>query len=270
MKANNKVFVVTGGGNGIGREVVLNLLNKGAKVAAIDINENTLNETVELAGDMSGQLSIHKVDITDRAAVEDLPGQVKEKHGDIDGLINVAGIIQPFVKIKALEFSAMERVMNVNFWGTMNMVKTFLPLLLERPEAHIVNVSSMGGFFPFPGQSIYGASKAAIKIMTEGLAAELSDTNVGVTVIFPGAVGTNIAKNSGLDNIGDPDDAQGMKGLEPSEAAAIIVKGMEKNKARVYAGKDSKMMNIMYKLNPKFAVNFITKQMRPMLEVAEK
>ncbi|WP_252629481.1 SDR family oxidoreductase, partial [Enterobacter sp. JH539] len=90
--------------------------------------------------------------------------------------INNAGIIQPFVKIDQLGYEVVERVFNVNFYGTLYMTKTFLPHLLTRPEAHIVNVSSMGGFLPVPGQTIYGASKAAVKLFTEGLHSELADT----------------------------------------------------------------------------------------------
>ena len=87
----------------------------------------------------------------------------------------------------------IERVLDVNLQGTLNMVTAFLPLLLERPEAHIANVSSMGGFFPFPGQTVYGASKAAVKLLTEGLYAELLDSQVRVSVIMPGAVSTSIS-----------------------------------------------------------------------------
>ena len=94
MKTQNKIIVVTGGGNGIGRELVLHLLNKGARVAALDISEAGLKETAELAGDKKDKLSLHVVNITDRAAVEALPEQVIAKHGAVDGVINVAGIIQ--------------------------------------------------------------------------------------------------------------------------------------------------------------------------------
>ena len=80
------------------------------------------------------------------------------------------------------------------------MTKSFLPHLLKRPEAHIVNVSSMGGFLPVPGQTIYGASKAAVKLLTKGLHSELPGMNVKVTIIFPGAVNTNMTKNSELNN----------------------------------------------------------------------
>ena len=200
MKVQNKVIVVTGGGNGIGRELVLNLLSRGARVAAVDIDESGLQETARLAEDKKDKLSMHIVNITDRDAVAALPEQVIAQHGAVDGVINNAGIIQPFVRVQELGYDAIERVMNVNFYGTLYMTKAFLPHLLKRPEAHIVNLSSMGGFLPVPGQSLYGASKAAVKLLTEALNSELKTTNVGVTVVFPGAIGTNIAVNSGVAN----------------------------------------------------------------------
>lgn len=98
MKVQNKVFVVTGGGNGIGRELVLNLLSRGASVSAVDINEAALQETAELAVTKKDGLSTHVVDITDKEAVTSLPQQVISRHGAVDGIINNAGIIQPFVR----------------------------------------------------------------------------------------------------------------------------------------------------------------------------
>ena len=116
MKVQNKVIVVTGGGNGMGRELVLNLLSKGASVAAVDINEAALQETAGLAGDKKSKLSTHVLNITDKAAVDSFPEQVISQHGVVDGLINNAGIIQPFVRVNKLDFAAIERVMNVNFF----------------------------------------------------------------------------------------------------------------------------------------------------------
>ena len=78
------------------------------------------------------------------------------------------------------------------------MTKALLPHFLSRPKAHIVNLSSMGRFLPVPGQTVYCSAKAGVKMLTEGLAAELTGTNVGVTVVFPGAINTNIMFNSGL------------------------------------------------------------------------
>ena len=120
----------------------------------------------------------------------------------------------------------------------------------------------MGGFLPVPGQSIYGASKAAVKLMTEGLISELQDTTVGVTVAFPGGVETEITKNSGADLKIDEDSASTYKLLQPREAAQMMVDAMEDNKARLYAGKDFKMMNRLYRLMPKKANNMIAKKLK--------
>ncbi len=184
MKLADKVVVVTGAGSGIGREVVLEALRRGAALAAVDVNPTTLDETASLAA-AGARLSTHVVNIMDREAVEALPAAVTERHGTIDGIINCAGIIQPFVRLKDLDYEAIERVMAVNWSGTLYLTKTFLPLLIARPEGHIVNVSSMGGFLPVPGQTVYGASKAAVKLFTEGLHSECRGTKVHVTIVFP-------------------------------------------------------------------------------------
>ena len=268
MNIKNKTILVTGAGGGIGREIVLGLLDRGAKIVAIDMREESLQEVVKLASDKGKNVSTYELNITDRAAVEVLAKKVIAREDNIDGIINVAGIIQPFVRVNDLDYDAIERVMNVNFFGTLYMVKAFLPHLLERPEAHIVNVSSMGGFLPVPGQSIYGASKAAVKLMTEGLYAELADTNVRVSVVFPGATATNISDNSGVKapaGAKSNPKAQDFPMLSPRDAAAIIIRGIEKNKLQIFTGKDSKMMNILYRLSPTFATNLIAKQMKSLL-----
>lgn len=266
MKAQSKIIVVTGGGSGLGRELVLNLLAKGASVAAVDIKESALQETAELAGDKQNNLSTYVVNITDKAAVEALPYQVIAKHGVVDGIINNAGIIQPFVRLNDLGYDAIERVMNVNFFGTLYMTKAFLPHLLKRPEAHIINISSMGGFLPVPGQTIYGASKAAVKLLTEGLNSELLNTNVRVTVVFPGALGTNIAQNSGLGNSMQMEGKESsIKMLLPSKAAQMIIDGMEKNQYRILVGSDAVFMDFICRLDPKRAAAFIYKQMKALL-----
>lgn len=268
MKVLNKTIVVTGGGSGMGRELVLLLLSKGARVAAVDMNEVALKETATLAGDKAGQLTSHVLNITDRASVEAFPEVVITAHGSVDAIMNNAGIIQPFVRINDLDFAAAERVMNVNFYGTLNMIKAFLPHLLKRPEAHIVNISSMGGFLPVPGQSVYGASKAAVKLLSEGLYSELMNTGVKVSVVFPGAIATNITANSGVTMPNSPEmkaQASKFKPMPASEAAAIMISGMENNKVRIYVGSDSKSMNLLYRLNPGFATRFIGRKMQSLL-----
>lgn len=262
MKLQNKVVVVTGAGSGMGRELTLELVRRGAKVAAVDLHEQALAETKALAG---GTVALFTLDVTDRNGVAALPAKVTAEIGAVDILINNAGIIQPFIKINELTFEQAEKVMNVNFYGPLAMIKAFLPGLLTRPEAHILNVSSMGAYAPVPGQSVYGASKAAVKLLTEGLRSELMGSNVGVTVVFPGAVATNITTNSGLAMPKIDADAPAFKQTAAPVAAKMMVDAIEKNKARITVGKDATMMDRMSRINPVFAANLIYKQMKSLL-----
>lgn len=265
MKIAGKVFLVTGAGSGMGREMTHQIIAKGGKVAALDIHLPQLLETQQICSGGAANFLALEVDITDRAKVLALPEQVIKYFGQIDGIINNAGIIQPFVKVKDLSFDQVERVMNVNFYGCVNVTKAFLPHLLKRPEAHIVNISSMGGFLPVPGQSIYGAAKAAVKLFTEGLYAELKETAVRVSVVFPGAIATNITANSGIEMPKASSGSSGMSALPANEAARIILHGMETNQYRILVGSDSKFMDFLCRLAPEYATNFIAKKMKALL-----
>jgi short-subunit dehydrogenase len=245
MKVQGKTFVVTGAGNGIGREVSLQLLALGAKVAGLDLSQKGLNETSAKAS--SENFAGYSVDITKLSEVEKAKGLIVTKFGAIDGLINVAGIIQPFVRVNDLSFEQISKVMDVNFFGLLNVTKTFIPELISRPVAHIANVSSMGGFVPVPGQSIYGASKAAVKLLTEGLHSELQGTGVGVTTIFPGGVATDIVINSGVMTEEQMKQMAAKAGPERKStsvtvAAKAIIEGIEKKKFHVLIGPDAKTM----------------------------
>ncbi len=262
MLVSGKKFLVTGAGNGMGREVALELLKRGAKVLAVDINEEFLNETRLLAGTTAEGLTTVKLDITDRAAAQAL----SDSHKDLDGLVNVAGIIQPFVRVNDLELEAIDRVMNINFFGPLNLIKAFLPGLLSRPQAHILNVSSMGSYAPVPGQTLYGASKAALNLLTEGLRSELSETNVKLTLVWPGAIGTNISQNSGVSVAGAENmDSSKMKVTSAVEAGRMMVDAIEQGRKRIYIGGDAKFMGRLSKWSQDTAAKLIYKNLKSLL-----
>jgi short-subunit dehydrogenase len=124
----------------------------------------------------------------------------------------------------------------------------------------------MGGFLPVPGQSIYGASKAAVKLFTEGLFAELKDTTVRVSVVFPGAIATNITTNSGIEMPKvSAGDSSAMATMQANEAARVILLGMEADQYRILVGSDSKFMDFLSRLAPEYATNFIAKKMKALL-----
>jgi NAD(P)-dependent dehydrogenase (short-subunit alcohol dehydrogenase family) len=265
MNVQGKTLIVTGAANGIGREVALELLRRGARVAAVDLDAEALSE---LAASVPGAaLTTHALDLTDRAAVEALPAAVIAAHGAVDGCILVAGIIQPFTTIANLPIEAIERVMNVNFYGPVYLTKALLPRLLERPEAHLVAVSSMGGFVPVPGQTAYGASKAALHLLFDGLHSELMDTAVRVTIVFPGAVGTDIAANSGV-HIDLPADAPKIKALPAPNAATQLLDAMEADRYHAMIGNDARMLDLFTRLAPERAARMVWSQMKGLLDGA--
>lgn len=266
MKIPGKVFVITGAGSGMGREMALQIMARGGKVAGLDVHGASLAETAQLSGARAENFLSIEADISDLTQVNSIPEKVIQHFGQVDGLINNAGIIQPFVKVNDLTLDLVKRVMDVNFFGLVYLTKAFLPLLLERPEAHIVNISSMGGFLPVPGQSIYGASKAAVKLFSEGLYAELKDTTVTISTVFPGAIATNITANSGVDMSGmRGGKSSGMTALPAKEAAAIILAGMESDRFHILVGSDSKFLYFLSRLAPEYATNFIAKKMKALL-----
>lgn len=266
MDVAGKVIVVTGAGSGIGRELTIELVRRGARVAAVDRDAASLLVTRAQVGEDSADVATFPLDINDLDGVRALPAQVIARFGAVDGLINNAGIIQPFVKLQDLDDATIDRVMAVNWTGTLAMVRAFLPHLLARPVAHIANISSMGGFLPVPGQTIYGASKAAVKLMTEGLHAELADTNVGVTVVFPGAIATNIVENSGVAPPAGVDAEAGAHRATAADVAArTILDAIARDAYRVNVGSDASFLDMFYRLAPKWAAGFIARQMADLL-----
>ncbi|MGD8863383.1 MAG: SDR family NAD(P)-dependent oxidoreductase [Myxococcales bacterium] len=268
MKIEGTVMVITGGGNGIGRELVLQSLRRGARVAAVDLREASLQRLQRDAGEDAARLSTHALDVTDEQAVGALPARVEEIHGAVDGLINNAGIIHPFEPIAALDMAAIRRNFDVNFYGTLNMVRAFLPLLQRRPEAHIANLASMGSYLPVPGQSIYCASKAAVKLMTEGLYAELRGTPVGVSVVMPGAIETDIVGNSSTTIPPGAGGASAPVMTSAPRAALAILEGIEAGRLHVYVGADARLMSLAMRAAPKQAIHLIQRQMKKVLALA--
>jgi short-subunit dehydrogenase len=244
MNFSNQVVIVTGGANGMGKAIALALLKEGARVGVFDSRPDSLQEMKNMPECIRYPLSLHCVDIRKQDEIKRGLQEVIQTHGTVDGIINNAGLIQPFVRIQDLSDSDIQRVMDVNFLGTLSLIRAALPTLITRPRAFIANVSSMGGFLPVPGQAIYGASKAAVKLMTEALYAELLGTQVSVSLILPGAMSTQIAQNSGV-RIPSLSQPKSIPSTSPEKAAKIVLDGIKNRQFYIFIGNDSKMMNFM-------------------------
>lgn len=264
MQFRDKVFVVTGGGNGMGRQVVLQLVRRGAYVVAVDLFEAGLAETISLAGADSDRIDPRVTNVTDPDAVASLAATVKEAHRQVDGVVNIAGVIHRFVHFSELTPEEMKRILDVNFWGTVNVCRAFLPLLQERPEASLTNMSSLSALIPFAGQTFYGASKGAVKQFSEGLAAELLDTGVTVTTVFPGNISTNLTGNSGVEMI-DAGDRR-VRSTTPEAAGKAIVDGIEKRRFRVIVGADARLLDTLSRFSAGRATRLVARQMKSVLK----
>ena len=256
MQVAGKVIVVSGAGSGIGRELALLLASRKAIVVGVDYDEKSISETRELVTDLGGVMSAHVIDVSKQEQIETLVQDTIRIHGSVSGLINNAGIIHAHSHIETLPQVQVERVFNVNWWGTYYMTLAFLPALRVQPEAFISNVSSMGGYMPFPGQVAYGASKAAVKLLTEGLRVELKqNSNIHVSVVYPGAVKSAITENSPDVSTKFKKKAREMDpskevGVSSLKAAAKIIKGIERNSSRILVGPDSWAIDKLYRLMP--------------------
>tara|TARA_R110001599_G_scaffold26856_2_gene94635 strand:- start:76904 stop:77713 length:810 start_codon:yes stop_codon:yes gene_type:complete len=268
MKLSGKFVLITGAGSGIGREMALQLVRNGSRVMGVDIRAEALEETGALLDSGVAENFIpHVLDVTDRAAVKALPELVGSKYGTLDCLINCAGMIQPFVRFAELDEAAMERVFNVNWFGTLYMTRAFLPHLLARDEAQLVNFGSMSSIAPLPGQAIYGASKAAVKLLTESLYAENMNNNLHVTLILPGAVSTDISKNSGLQPMGSSSgDKRPTDVASAEDAARTIIEGIEANAYRVLVDKMMLDIDALYRQDPQTATETIASKFSGLLD----
>jgi len=259
MEIKKQNVIVTGAASGLGLELTKQLLAEGANVAAVDINEENLKK---LEVDLNSKnLKIYIVDMGNVESIKKFREDYKKDYSDVDIIINNAGIIQPFVKVGDLDDATINKTMNVNFFGPLNLIRLFMEdLTKDKKEQYIVNVSSMGGFFPFPGQTIYGASKAALKLFTAGLFAELENTNVRVMIVLPGAMDTNITKNSNVE-VATTEESSSFKMLSPVVGASEIINGIKKNKFKLFLGSDSKFLKLLYKVNSIWAIRYINKKM---------
>jgi NAD(P)-dependent dehydrogenase (short-subunit alcohol dehydrogenase family) len=257
MKLLNRTAVVTGAASGIGRAIAISLARRGCHLALADINEAQLARTAELATAPDIRISCHRLDVTDRQAVASFPNIVMAKHGRTDILVNNAGVALggTFEQVSETDF---EWLFEINFWGVVRMTRAFLPHLRASDDARIVNLSSLFGLIAPPGQTAYSASKFAVRGFSQSLRQELVGTNVGVTVVHPGGVATAIARSAripkGLMSAEEVEQrrvaAEKLLTMPPEKAGEIIVKRIERRKARVLVGTDAKIISIIERVAP--------------------
>jgi NAD(P)-dependent dehydrogenase (short-subunit alcohol dehydrogenase family) len=263
-----KVAIVTGGGSGMGRELVRQLAADGCSVAACDLNAGPLAETVglALADAPDGVLvSAHTCDVSDEEALlrfrDEALGAHRAAHVDLVFANAAIGGGGSFINDPREHW---ERVFAVNWWGVYRTARTFLPLLIASPEGVLVNTSSVNGFWASLGpawpHTAYSTAKFAVKGFTESLIEDLriNAPHVRAVLVMPGYIGTDIVGNS-MRAFGMADEDEiakanaGWRDNAPTsaaEAAAIILDGVRSGAWRILVGEDAKKLDEFVRGNP--------------------
>ncbi len=235
MQIDKAVVWITGASSGIGEALAYEIHRKGGIVVLSARNREKLAKMAEKIG---GERSmIVPLDMTDRTSFPFALEQVLEKWGRVDILINNAGVSQR-APVSETKISVIEKIMETNFMGPAALTSLIIPHMIERKRGYCLFVSSVAGKFATPLRSSYSASKMALQGFTDALRAEVYEDNIKVSLIVPGFVKTEISVNAlegegQKHNLMDPNQA---RGITPSKAAGIIIRGIEREKREIYMG----------------------------------
>ncbi len=238
----------------------MELAGRGCDLALADLDQAGL-ETVakEIAAAHPRRVTIQRVDVADPKQIEDFAASAIAAFPGLNVLINNAGVAL-LGQFDEFDQAQMAWLMDINFWGVVRGTRAFMPHLQSRPQAHIVNISSIFGIIAPPGQSAYCASKFAVRGFSEALRHELAMNNstVRLSVVHPGGVKTNIARKArsgaklreSVSMVELGERFERLARTTPAAAALRIVRGIESNEPRILIGNDAKYLDIIQRLRP--------------------
>jgi len=241
------VAVVTGAANGLGAALARGLAERGARVALVDLDPSVITAAGQLGGARG-----YVVDVSDRVAVEGLAKTVAADFGGLNLLINNAGVALAGA-LEAVDHDDMHWLMNVNFWGVVHGCRAFLPLLRAGSQAQLVNVVSAFAWLGMPGKSAYGASKAAVRALSEALRVELHGTGVGVTLLVPGPLDTGIVQRGRTTSEAQREAEARFVARRAIALDRVVVRtlrGISRDQARVVVGSDAWMLDLAARFAP--------------------
>jgi NADP-dependent 3-hydroxy acid dehydrogenase YdfG len=252
-----KGVVITGAASGIGEALARNLAAQGARLLLADVDTGRLDAVVAELRAGGADCLAQPCDVADVAAVQALADTALQAWGGADVVINNAGVglVAP---VQSLALADAHWLMNINFWGVVHGCRAFIPQLQARPGSVIVNISSIFAMVSMPTQSIYNASKAAVRGFSDALREELRASGVRVLCVHPGGIQTRIAQQARLGDISAVADTpqalhaqfdQAARTTAP-QAAQAIVQALQSGRTRLLIGADAKLGDLLYRLWP--------------------
>jgi short-subunit dehydrogenase len=260
FRFDGSAAAITGAASGIGRALALELAARGCDVALADLDEAGLESAAkDIIATHGRRVTIRRVDVADPKQIDDFAASSIAEFPSLNILINNAGVAL-LGEFDEFDHSQMAWLMDINFWGVVRGTRAFMAHLKSRPQAHIVNISSIFGIIAPPGQSAYSASKFAVRGFSESLRHELamSNSTLRLSVVHPGGVKTNIARmaRSGAhlrESVSSNELGNRFEQLartSPAAAAQRIVRGIERNEPRILIGADARYLDIIQRLRP--------------------
>ena len=225
MRWEGSVAVVTGASRGIGRAVALAAARKGAQLGLISRSQDELDAVLEQSG---GRGAVAVADVSRREDVERALAEIEAALGPVDILVNNAGIGQ-YGSFADADVEIFERLMRVNYLGTIYPMKAVLPGMLSRGRGHIVNIASIAGRIGAPFESAYSATKFAVVGLSEAAAIELGPRGIGVSLVNPGPVDTEF-----FNARGHPYQRTTPKPVSADRVARDVIAAVEGNKLEQY------------------------------------
>lgn len=186
----NKVVIITGASSGLGEATARHLAKNGAKLMLAARREDRLKDLVSEIQQDGGTAKYQVTDVTDKSQVEALAKATKDAYGQIDVLVNNAGLM-PLSPLAETKIDEWDRMVDVNIKGVLYSIAAVMPVMLQQESGHIINISSVAGHKVFPAGAVYCATKFAVKAISEGIRLE-SDGKIRSTNISPGAVDTEL------------------------------------------------------------------------------
>lgn len=257
---DGKVVWVTGASSGIGEALAKAFASEGAKLILSARRPAELERVRDAIGGHNAPVALVPMDVADLDAVPAKAAEALAAFGRIDVLVNNAGISQRSLA-KDTTLAVDQRLMLVNYFGTVAIAKAVLPHMLERGTGHLVAVTSLVGKFGTPWRSAYAASKHAVHGFFESLRAEIAETGIQVSLICPGFIRTNVSVNALTGDgsaLGTMDRAQA-EGMDPDAAARVMIDGLKRGDLEIYVGGRETRGVLIKRLFPGYFAKWIAK-----------
>jgi len=257
----DKTAIVTGGAAGIGRGLCEELASSGAKVIIADINLENAEQTANAIKAGGGRAQAKQLDVTKAEAIQNLIEETVKEHGQLDYMINNAGI-GLMGEVRDMELDQYRSLVDVNLMGIFYGCRAAYSVMIKQGFGHIVNVGSITGLFTFPIQTAYSATKHAVQSFTMGLRAEAAALGIKASVICPMNIKSDMVEGS-MTVVGINDknwfSTLPVKWMDANEAARKMLKGVAKNKGVIIVPSKARIFWWFYRLFPK-VFDFIGKE----------